>query len=451
MTTTSNLDVALKYAAFGVAIFPCGSDKRPLIDNWLASASTDPQTIRRWWREHPHALIGLPLKPLDLWVLDADRHHADKDGVKHLQTLCAEHTQFLPHPWCTTANHGEHHYFKQPAVEKIGNKKIGGGLETRGFKPDNDGGYVIASGSRMQDGRKWQRGDNSPSLLESYRAGVIPTPPSWLINLLLPHPRAQPSAAVARRHTNGSREAAYASKALDGGAAVLASAGPGTRNDTLNAAAFRMGTMIVRGWIDRAEVSDALTAACLTNGLVRDNGFDTVQATLASGLRAGEEKPHQDLGDRSNRQPAVKATKVEKPITSSDMVDDTDVPAVAPQFTEEALALHFADRYAGNLCYVAAWSRWMRWNGKHWPADDTLFAFDLSRKSAGNSPICLRRLRPGSPPQRLLPAWSPSQEPIAALPQPLTNGTPIRGCSIRRAVSLTCEPAKCGRRGRQTT
>src|SRR5262245_28130220 len=139
MTTTSNLEVALKYAAFGVAIFPCGSDKRPLVDNWLARASTDPQTIRRWWREHPHALIGLPLKPLDLVVLDADRHHVGKDGIETLRKFLAEHGELPPHPWNTTANKGEHHFFKQP-TEKIGNKKIGDGLETRGFKTDNDGG-----------------------------------------------------------------------------------------------------------------------------------------------------------------------------------------------------------------------------------------------------------------------------------------------------------------------
>jgi hypothetical protein len=297
MTTTSNLEVALKYAAFGVAIFPCGSDKRPLVDNWLASASTDPQTIRRWWREHPHALIGLPLKPLDLVVLDADRHHVGKDGIETLRKFLAEHGELPPHPWNTTANNGEHHFFKQP-TEKIGNKKIGDGLETRGFKTDNDGGYVIASGSQLTDGRKWQRGDNSPSLLESYRAGVIPILPSWLINRLLPQATAQPSAAVARRHTNGFREAAYASKALDGIAAALASAGPGTRNDALNAAAFRMGTMVARGWISRAEVGDALPLACQANGLVKEDGASAVQATLASGLRAGERQPHPDLENR---------------------------------------------------------------------------------------------------------------------------------------------------------
>jgi putative DNA primase/helicase len=52
----------------------------------------------------------------------------------------------------------------------------------------------------------------------------------------------------------------------------------------------------------------------------------------------------------------------------------------APPFTEEAIALDCARRHAESLRYVAAWSRWLRWSGRHWAPDDTLFAFDLARK-----------------------------------------------------------------------
>src|SRR5947207_1453753 len=72
---------------------------------------------------------------------------------------------------------------------------------------------------------------------------------------------------------------------------------PGGRNNSLNAAAFRMGAMIARGWRGRAEVADALSAACAANGLLEE-GLDAVQATIASGLCAGEQKPHRDLEDR---------------------------------------------------------------------------------------------------------------------------------------------------------
>ncbi|MCT7375736.1 hypothetical protein [Chelativorans salis] len=53
--------------------------------------------------------------------------------------------------------------------------------------------------------------------------------------------------------------------------------------------------------------------------------------------------------------------------------------AIPPAFTDEAVALLFADRHVDNLRYVAAQSRWFHWTGTHWRIDDTLLAFDLVR------------------------------------------------------------------------
>jgi putative DNA primase/helicase len=50
-----------------------------------------------------------------------------------------------------------------------------------------------------------------------------------------------------------------------------------------------------------------------------------------------------------------------------------------PAFTDEALALRFADKHADDLRYVAAWGRWLHWTGTHWQLDDTLRAFDFAR------------------------------------------------------------------------
>src|SRR5262245_45297659 len=51
-----------------------------------------------------------------------------------------------------------------------------------------------------------------------------------------------------------------------------------------------------------------------------------------------------------------------------------------PGFTDEALALHFATEHANTLRYVAAWGKWLTYNGVRWAIDDTLHAFDLARK-----------------------------------------------------------------------
>src|SRR4051812_11063221 len=51
-----------------------------------------------------------------------------------------------------------------------------------------------------------------------------------------------------------------------------------------------------------------------------------------------------------------------------------------PQFTDEALALRFAENYALELRYVAALSRWFIYTGKQWMTDDTLHAYDKTRR-----------------------------------------------------------------------
>jgi putative DNA primase/helicase len=51
-----------------------------------------------------------------------------------------------------------------------------------------------------------------------------------------------------------------------------------------------------------------------------------------------------------------------------------------PTFSDEALALRFAERHAGDLRYVAGWGKWVQWTGTHWRFDDTKLAFDLARR-----------------------------------------------------------------------
>jgi putative DNA primase/helicase len=50
-----------------------------------------------------------------------------------------------------------------------------------------------------------------------------------------------------------------------------------------------------------------------------------------------------------------------------------------PPFSDDALALRFADKHEGDLRFVAAWNRWLSWDGAHWRFEDTLQAFDLAR------------------------------------------------------------------------
>ena len=62
-----------------------------------------------------------------------------------------------------------------------------------------------------------------------------------------------------------------------------------------------------------------------------------------------------------------------------------DDSQLAPAFSDEALALRFANQHSDMLRYVAAWSRWMVWDGAQWREDETLKAFDLARQICRNA------------------------------------------------------------------
>ena len=50
---------------------------------------------------------------------------------------------------------------------------------------------------------------------------------------------------------------------------------------------------------------------------------------------------------------------------------EDDLEIAAPQFSDEALALLFAKRHANDLRYIAAWNRWLRYDGKRWVDQNT--------------------------------------------------------------------------------
>jgi putative DNA primase/helicase len=66
----------------------------------------------------------------------------------------------------------------------------------------------------------------------------------------------------------------------------------------------------------------------------------------------------------------VTAFPIPEPVTEIDL---------SPEFSEDALALEFAQRHRSRLLYVATWRTWLCWDGTRWEFDVTLKAFDLAR------------------------------------------------------------------------
>ena len=57
-----------------------------------------------------------------------------------------------------------------------------------------------------------------------------------------------------------------------------------------------------------------------------------------------------------------------------------------PPNAEDSIALAFAEKYADQLRFVAAWGWWLIFSGARWLRDDTLHVFDSCERSAVKRP-----------------------------------------------------------------
>jgi putative DNA primase/helicase len=68
-----------------------------------------------------------------------------------------------------------------------------------------------------------------------------------------------------------------------------------------------------------------------------------------------------------------------RPVRTEELNGDEDNDHSAPQYSDENLALRFADFHAHEMRYVALWAKWMAYDDTRWQRDDTLNAFDRAR------------------------------------------------------------------------
>jgi len=90
----------------------------------------------------------------------------------------------------------------------------------------------------------------------------------------------------------------YAQTALKMELHAVSTSATGSRNETLNKAAFSLGTLVGGGYLNGTEVEEALMAAAGACGLVDDpdDGPERTRNTIRSGLQAGMAQPrHIDL------------------------------------------------------------------------------------------------------------------------------------------------------------
>lgn len=59
--------------------------------------------------------------------------------------------------------------------------------------------------------------------------------------------------------------------------------------------------------------------------------------------------------------------------------EDDGRDALPPEYSDDALASDFTRRHGADLRYVAAWGKWLLWNGSRWAEDRITRVFDLVR------------------------------------------------------------------------
>ncbi len=280
------LELAQHYVAQGWPVFPCRShaeehgdqatgeiitlgEKTPLTPNGFKGATRFPRIIERWWSDWPNAAVGLPTgEKTGFFALDIDNKPGGANGFDWLAEMEAEHGPLPDTARVTSPNGGLHIYFKY-VVGTRNRGALGAGVDIR-----SEGGYVLAAGSTMANGRSYKWETDTREIADA---------PAWLLDLLLPK--------SAPAHTQYSLSAAtnnaYVDAAVDRELADLAGAPLGTRNNALNDAAFSIGTIAGAGALGEAE------ARALLQDVARGWGRDWSRCckTIENGLKAGIQNP----------------------------------------------------------------------------------------------------------------------------------------------------------------
>jgi hypothetical protein len=286
---SDQLRAALAHAARGWRVFPLrAGDKRPAIRDWESRATTDPVRIRRAWSGRGANLnVGIACGPSGLVVIDLDMaDHGSvrpvewerpgiRDGVDVLAALAADHDE--PLPWETasvqTPSGGEHLYFTAPAGCRIRNSagRLGWLIDVRA-----SGGYVVAAGSVVR-GRRYRASE----------LDEVAALPEWIAELL----REEPSQRLGPFLEVVGRRSRYAAAALRGELDRVLAAGPGSRNHTLNKAAFALGQLVGSGLLPEGLAHVALVEASAAVGLPSQEADRTIRSGLNSGARSPRTAP----------------------------------------------------------------------------------------------------------------------------------------------------------------
>jgi hypothetical protein len=260
--------------------FPLAWDKRPATPHGWKDATVDPAEFADLMGAFPGPLIGVPTgEASGLDVLDVD-----PQGLGWLR----QHERELPPTRVHRTRRGLHLLFRHHDGLRNSAGKIAPGVDVRA-----DGGYVVwwpAAGLRISNHdvlAPW------PAWLlreigSERRIGTAPISPYLSDDVgamraaLAAHPRIVSPA---------SKEASYATAALNNGFSNVASRRPPGRGGMVEREAYKIGGLAGAGCISAADVFEMLMLACEENGLVRKDGRWLVERAILRSLLNGIARP----------------------------------------------------------------------------------------------------------------------------------------------------------------
>lgn len=251
----------MRYVERGWPVFPLAARKKtPAAPGGFYAATTDPARVKAWAERLPAANIGIPTGAGTFDVLDVD-------GPEGEATLARIVDRCGPLPETTEVRTGRGRQFWF-APSGLGSyvRRIGTGLDTKGA-----GGYVVVPPSVHPNG----------AVYTFTREGSLAPAPAWLVEAARKVDEEAPAPAPRGAST------AYGRAALNGLLRDVAGAPEGSRNDTLNRAAFRAGQLVGGSEVAAEEAVEVLAEGARRAGLSEAE----TRRTVGSGLRAGLAEP----------------------------------------------------------------------------------------------------------------------------------------------------------------
>jgi len=279
------LAAALELAAAGLKVFPLSpkSKKPPRGSRGHKDGTTNPRTIRRWWKKTPTANIGISCRDSGIVVIDIDPRHG---GLETLEKLKMQLGALPITVMAKTGGRdgGFHLFFRHPGFPLVGN--LGPGVDVK------SNGYVVVAPSEHPDGGLYAWA-HSP-----FETPIAELPVEWALALIKNEPNGKPTGKSAEKG-RAATTTAYGRAAIERERKAVEQASQGARNEILNKAAYALGQLHAGREIAE-DVRETLVQAAITAGLPEAEARSTVESGWTAGMAEPRSAPEEVEAERAS-------------------------------------------------------------------------------------------------------------------------------------------------------